>query len=164
MEYNMEEKDIPNLDEYPLVKIEVGKSYEVSCRFKKSVIEREFFENDYSKDITERERVFCETLWRNSTWLITPQDEDEVEELERAQRQDHSEYMEPNSFEENEMWDTFDGCSFDVYFAQTQLDEDAQEEFKDELYDEGVSWFFDNGWDSYDCEYEFYGPIIVVEK
>lgn len=146
MEYNMSD-----------VKIEIGKTYEISCMNKKSVYELEYWtDNDNDKN-----RVKTETMWRNGEWLITPQDEDEVEMLTAAMTQGDSDWFEPQAFQENEFLECWDGCSFDMEILEFDGDEDAREQLEENVYEEGTGYFFDNNWDTVDCEYLFYGPIAV---
>lgn len=148
MEYNMSE-----------IKIEIGKTYEISCMNKKSVYELEYWtDNDNDKN-----RVKTETMWRNGEWLITPQDEDEVEMLTAAMTQGDSDWFEPQAFQENEFLECWDGCSFDMEILEFDGDEDAREQLEENVYEEGTGYFFDNNWDTVDCEYLFYGPIAVEE-
>lgn len=148
MEYNMSD-----------VKIEIGKTYEISCMNKKSVYELEYWtDNDNDKN-----RVKTETMWRNGEWLITPQDEDEVEMLTAAMTQGDSDWFEPQAFQENEFLECWDGCSFDMEILEFDGDEDAREQLEENVYEEGTGYFFDNNWDTVDCEYLFYGPIAVEE-
>lgn len=148
MEYNMSD-----------VKIEIGKTYEISCMNKKSVYELEYWtDNDNDKN-----RVKTETMWRNGEWLITPQDEDEVEMLTDAMNQEDTDWFEPQAFQENEFLECWDGCSFDMEILEFDGDEDAREQLEENVYEEGTGYFFDNNWDTVDCEYLFYGPIAVEE-
>lgn len=148
MEYNMSD-----------IKIEIGKTYEISCMNKKSVYELEYWtDNDNDKN-----RVKTETMWRNGEWLITPQDEDEVEMLTAAMTQGDSDWFEPQAFQENEFLECWDGCSFDMEILEFDGDEDAREQLEENVYEEGTGYFFDNNWDTVDCEYLFYGPIAVEE-
>lgn len=148
MEYNMSE-----------IKIEIGKTYEISCMNKKSVYELEYWtDNDNDKN-----RVKTETMWRNGEWLITPQDEDEVEMLTAAMTQGDSDWFEPQAFQENEFLECWDGCSFDMEILEFDGDEEAREQLEENVYEEGTGYFFDNNWDTVDCEYLFYGPIAVEE-
>lgn len=148
MEYNMSD-----------IKIEIGKTYEISCMNKKSVYELEYWtDNDNDKN-----RVKTETMWRNGEWLITPQDEDEVEMLTAAMTQGDSDWFEPQAFQENEFLECWDGCSFDMEILEFDGDEEAREQLEENVYEEGTGYFFDNNWDTVDCEYLFYGPIAVEE-
>lgn len=141
------------------VKIEIGKTYEISCMNKKSVYELEYWtDNDNDKN-----RVKTETMWRNGEWLITPQDEDEVEMLTAAMTQGDTDWFEPQAFQENEFLECWDGCSFDMEILEFDGDEDAREQLEENVYEEGTGYFFDNNWDTVDCEYLFYGPIAVEE-
>lgn len=148
MEYNMSD-----------VKIEIGKTYEISCMNKKSVYELEYWtDNDNDKN-----RVKTETMWRNGEWLITPQDEDEVEMLTDAMNQEDTDWFEPQVFEVNEFQECWDGCSFDVELLEFEGTDDEKESLVESIEDEGTGYFFDNGFDTVDCEYLFYGPIVVEE-
>ena len=143
------------------VKIEIGKTYEISCVNKKSVYELEYWADAYGEDV--KKRIKTETMWRNGEWLITPTNEDEVEMLTDAMTQGDSDWFEPQAFEENEFLECWDGCSFDVEILEFDGDDDERSSLIENIEDEGTGWFMDNDWDTYDCEYLFYGPIRVEE-
>lgn len=137
--------------------IEVGKTYEISCANKKSVYEVEVFTDESGT------RIRTETMWRNGEWLIKPKDEEECEWLTDAMTQEDTDWFEPQVFEEHEFQECWDGCSFDVELLEFEGTDDEKESLVESIEDEGTGYFFDNGFDSVDCEYLFYGPIVVEE-
>ena len=139
------------------MQIEIGKTYEISCANKKSVYESEIFTDESGT------RLRTETMWRNGEWLIKPSDEDEVETLQNAIVQEDTDWFEPQFFEENEMQECWDGCSFDVEILQFEGSDEDRDSLTESIEDEGIGYLFDNGFDSVDCEYMFYGPIVVEE-
>ena len=50
-----------------MINIEVGNSYTISNRFKKSYVEIETFKESDSNNMVE-----LETGWRSGTWVVTP--------------------------------------------------------------------------------------------
>ena len=139
------------------MQIEIGKTYEISCANKKSVYESEIFTDESGT------RIRTETMWRNGEWLIKPSDEDEVEALENAMTQEDTDWFEPQFFEENEMQECWDGCSFDVEILQFEGTDEDKDSLTESIEDGGIGHLFDTGFDSVDCEYLFYGPIVVEE-
>lgn len=139
------------------MKIEIGKTYEISCANKKSVYESEIFTDESGT------RIRAETMWRNGEWLIKPSDEDEVEALEDAMTQEDTDWFEPQFFEENQMDECWDGCSFDVEILKFEGSDVEKDSLTESIEDGGIPYLFDNGFDSVDCEYLFYGPIVVEE-
>ena len=139
------------------VKIEIGKTYKISCANKKSVYELEYWTDESGT------RIRTETMWRNGEWLIKPSDEDEVEALQNAIVQEDTDWFEPQFFEENEMQECWDGCSFDVEILEFEGSDEDRATLIENVEEEGTGYFFDNGFDSADCEYLFYGPIVVEE-
>ena len=137
--------------------IEIGKTYEISCANKKSVYELEYWTDESGN------RIKTETMWRNGEWLIKPTNEDEVESLTDAMNQEDTDWIEPQVFEEQEFQECWDGCSFDSEILEWTGTDEEKEVLEETLYEEGTSYFFDNGYDSIDCEYLFYGPIAVEE-
>lgn len=143
------------------MEIVIGKTYQISNKFKKSYVEIEEFK-DYSGETSDS--IKYETGWRIGRWQITPQDEDEVAQLVEAMADDWDGDLEPNMFEENEFIESWDGCWDDWDFSGviSKTDEEL-EAFEEEVMEEGQSWFFDNGWDSADMVCYFSGPITVEE-
>ena len=96
--------------------IEIGKEYMVAAKFKKCLVEKELWVNaeDTSKLIS------VETLWRNGSFIIRPQNEDEVEFLTQSSAEDVSneDVLEITTFEDWEFDSTFDECETDLYFPR----------------------------------------------
>lgn len=140
------------------MKIVIGKTYEITNKWKKSYVEIEEFKGE-GDDI-----IKYETGWRSGTWQITPQDEEEVNMLVEAMSDDFDENLYPNEFQENEFIESWDGCWDDWDFSGvTSKTGEELEDFEEEVMEEGSSWFFDNGWDSNDMECYFCSPITVEE-
>ena len=130
--------------------IEIGKTYQVSNKYKKRYVEYEYLKNYDTDDV-----VCIETGWRSGNWFVTPQEEHEVELLVEAMADDFEDELEMNTFCEAEMIDSWDGC----------WDEGEElEEFMEEVQEEGECYLLDNGFDSDECISIFQGQIIIEEK
>lgn len=138
------------------MKIEIGKTYRITNKFKKSYIEREEF-------VKDNMHIYYETGWRSGTWEITPQDDDEVAMLEEAMEDDYDDTLYPDSFNETEMIESYDGCWGDVDFPDL-LSEEEQEELQEQIDEDGYYDALTNaGWEQHDMECWFNGPITVEE-
>jgi hypothetical protein len=141
------------------MEIEIGKTYKVSNKYKKSYVE---IEELYNRDTEDT--ITYETGWRSGTWEITPQDSDEVEMLKEAMEDDYDDTLYPGSFNESEMIESWDGCWDDWDFSGVKSKSDEElEEFQELVQEEGVSYLLDNGYDTIDTECYFSGPITVEE-
>lgn len=103
------------------MKIEIGKTYNVCNKWKKSYEEIETYLHEDGRVVT------VATLWRSGNVNVTPQNEDEVEALEFAIAND-DDVFEPYAFEEFEFCDSWDGVSEDLEFIG-----DWKEEEKDAI-------------------------------
>lgn len=139
------------------MKIEIGKEYRIRPSYKKSYVEKEWFVNNENRE----ERALVETLWRSGTWIVTIKDEDDqallTDYMERLTGE-----MQPDEFEENEFVDAYDGCG-EGHYLFGFADKEEEADLYELLEEEGVSWFFDNNWDSADVEHYFMFPIHVEE-
>lgn len=144
--------------------IEIGKTYQVSNLYKKSVVERTFYQNDngvfLSKDI----------VWRSGTVFITPRNEDEVDLITQCLEEGEEGELEVTSFEDWELNDTYDGCAEDYSVMQGEFDIDALQEQYDELDEDERDEYWDfgayleaNGFEETDMEMYFEAGIIVEE-
>ena len=111
--------------------IEVGSEYRVFASNKKSFIEEltfakgSFAEGDYVS-------VTVSETMRNGSYIVRPQNAEEVEWLEDASYADDGEVFEFD-FEDMEFEESYDGCGIDYEIEGMGADE--EEEFLDELYD-----------------------------
>jgi len=138
------------------MKIEIGKEYAVSPRWKKS-----FEENEYWVDDKTGKRIVITTLWRGGTVKVTPQNEDEVEWLEDALTQGDEDAFEPYTFEEHEYDSAYDGCSVDLTFGN--IDEEEAERLQDGYDEEGTMFLEEEGFDCDDSEVYMYGELEIEE-
>jgi len=146
------------------MKIEIGKQYKIYNKNKKSVIESEYFKNNEHPGLVE-----VQICWRTGEYIVTPQDDDEVEELSRFLPEDNEDTFEVTSFVEWELDSTYDGCSEDLYFHGTRLgvfSEEEQEAFTEKYWDYeegGFQYLEENGWYSTDMEIFIYNGILIEE-
>jgi len=122
------------------MKIEIGKQYSVSNAWKKSVDEIEHWVSE------DRKQVICvETCWRAGTFLITPQNDEEVEELQHhydnRESIEFGDILEITAFEEYEFDSTWDGVSEHLNFTGThKWTEEEIENITEEYYEEFTSY------------------------
>lgn len=139
--------------------IEIGKCYEITPKWKKSVVETEYFSlDDGSKTVA------VQTCWRGGTFRVTPQDEDEIEWLKTALEDDSE--LEPYDFDEFEFLDTWDGVSEDYHFTSNGAEwTDEQMESLQEAMEEDFasSVLEDAGYHSVDSELIIYNGIEAKE-
>lgn len=128
--------------------IEIGKTYIIDNANKKSVFETETFAGPNNQYAT------IETMWRAGTFEITPQNDDEINDLLDALNHKHTLYL--NQFEQWELVSTWDGCSEDLYTSNDILREDYEE----------LGWeAFDNHeYYSDECEIEIVNGITITTK
>lgn len=129
------------------------KLYEVVPAMKKSLIEREVFEQDEGDQV-----VLLETLWRSGTFVLALTDEEkaEITDFEEVLLSDYPCYM----------LDTWDGVDFEITLRDSNLSEEEhakelerlckinEEEFMS-------SWLEDNGYTSDGCFYETECPVLI---
>lgn len=150
-------------------KLEIGKTYLVSNAFKKSIWEVEVYYNDDKS----KPGLNTEVCWRSGSWLITPQNEDEITELESFHIKDpiNDDYKEGcldlSDFEECEMQSTHDGVEERIEYHNGWSDEDKEkleQEFEDD--EEAFGWYdflTERGYDSHGCENYIYNGVIIED-
>jgi hypothetical protein len=141
------------------MKIEIGKTYNVCNKWKKTYEEVEYFAHDDGR------RVSVTTLWRSGSINITPQNEDEVEWLTDAI--DSEDTFEPYMFEEYEFCDCWDGISEDLDFHGEWKEEDKDTITKThEEEDEFISSILEEKFEfsSEDAEVFIHNGILVEEE
>jgi len=144
------------------MKIEIGKAYAVSNKYKKSVLEVIQYQHDDGRGITQ------ELLWRSGLIFVTPTSEEEVELL-RAARDEEVE-ISTDQLSEWEFHSTDDGCyqSFesddvDIEELESQfeeLEESGESDYYsfDEYIEEGLGFWLD------DSTLNFQSGIDIEEK
>jgi hypothetical protein len=138
------------------MEIEVGKEYTIYPKYKKSYVEREVFKDNDSED-----RGVIECLWRSGAYIIKVLDEDDKELLEGYMSDDAQGDMEPEEFSENEFVESFDECGRDVYVHLAEGSEADEDAIQEGIEEEGHDWFWENNYDSWDCEHFFGLPLQV---
>ena len=149
--------------------IDVGKTYLVSNAFKKSIWEVEVFNHD-DKD---KKGLNTEVCWRSGSWLVTPQNDEEIELLKAMQINDPSNddfkegFLDLSDFEECELMETYDGVEERIEWHPGWEEEDKEkleEEFAAD--DDAFGWYdflTERGYDSHGCENYIYNGILVEE-
>ena len=137
------------------MKFEIGKSYVIGNKYKKSVEEFQYLRKDDCNFVIE-------TLWRSGEWLITPQDEDECNILQSSY--DLEEDMEV-CFQEMEFLYTDDGIYEEFkFYGSLEDDEEEQERIKEGFYEEGFFFLETDGFQELDPEVYIIGGIRAEEK
>jgi len=142
------------------MKIEIGKEYMVTARFKKCLVEKEYW--------SKPEKTICvEQLWRNGSFIIRPQNQDEVDYLTQSSAEDvdNSDELEIGVFEDWEFDSTYDGISTDLQFLGShEWTEEEEEEITDGYFEEWSSYLEEDlGMDCDECEYYIYSGIDIEE-
>lgn len=142
------------------MKIEIGKTYNVCNKWKKSYEEIEYFAHEDGR------MVSVATLWRSGNVNITPQNEEEVEWLTDAIADDDSAF-EPYMFEEFEFCDSWDGISEDLNFHGEWNEEDKEAITEEhEEGDDFISTILEENYEFYseDSEVFIHNGILVEEE
>lgn len=151
------------------MKIEIGKVYEVSAYWKKSLTEIEMFKHEDGKALN------TEVLWRNGTFLIRPENQEEVDYLTDCQGED-GDIWDYEDYESIEMLETFDGCAEDFVFygsgenswseeEENKLEEEYETQLEDD--DEWQSryeFLEERGYISQGCNWQIHGGITIEES
>ena len=120
------------------MKIEIGKTYTVSAYYKKSLVEIEMFRHEDGRGLN------TEIMWRNGTFIIRIEDEDERNALQETVGED-GDIWDYDDYSNIEMDSTFDGCAEDFVFYGNHFTEEEQEaleeEYEEEVNNEGQSYF-----------------------
>jgi len=149
-----------------IVEVVIGKKYLVGNYLKKTYVEREFFRHESNPNWI----VTVEVGWRGGQVLITPTNQDEVDQLNNAQYAESDQEFDPYSFEEFEPDSTWDGCWTDYFFSGS-MPEEEQERVQaalEEDGDDGEEWlgYFSLleerlGYRSFDMDTIIYGRVWV---
>lgn len=141
--------------------IEVGVTYTICPKWKKSIEETEFYLHE-----DDGRMVGVTTLWRSGSFDITPQDLDEVEQLVIALNTD-DEVFEPYGFEDCQLNETWDGCAEDLSFVTDKWNEEQQEEIT-EAHEEGEDFINEilesRGFYPEDMELFIHNGIMIEEN
>jgi hypothetical protein len=140
------------------MKIEIGKSYEVGPKYKKSFEQCEFWRNDENK-----KTIGVRVLWRSGSVIITPQNEDEVQDLKDILEQKEGEYFEPDGFEECEFAECWDGVSEDLEFYGDNPDEEKIQEKYEEGEDFVSEILEEFGYESDEIETFIWNEVEIEE-
>jgi hypothetical protein len=140
------------------IKIELGKQYSVSAYWKKSLLEAETWVNGDKE-------IVCEVVWRNGTFIITPESQDEVDILQENQGECEDSLIDIDIFENWEMDSCFDGCSEDLYYQGAhEWTEDEEQYIEEQREEEFLSTVMEEqGFDSDGCEYSIQGGLDIEE-
>lgn len=147
------------------MQIEVGKTYDVSAYYKKSLTEIQMYHNPETD-----QRLNVEVLWRNGTFRVTIENEEEAEYLQECIGGDGG-VWDYEDYETVELVDTFDGCAEDFVFYGKGWDDETKEAFENEYYEpEDEDEFFGSyeylemkGFEDQDCNWQIHGGVTVEE-
>ena len=148
--------------------LEIGKTYEVCAWHKKSLFEIETYKH------TETNKCLnVETTWRNGTFAIRIENQDELEELEAAVGED-GDIWDYECFSNIEFIDAYDGCGEEFVFYGSgdtewtdleteQMEIDYEEDMDDEDCDffGAYDWLEDRGYTSLGANYQIHDGIVI---
>lgn len=149
------------------MKIEVGKTYDVSAMWKESTYEIEQYRNEKTD-----QSLNTELCWRTGEFRILITTEEEANELQSAEGED-GDIFDYEGFQEIEMLECWDGQSEDFVFygpnwteeseAELQASWEANQESDDAAFTQ-YEFLEDNGWESQGCNFQIHGGVIVEES
>lgn len=140
-------------------KIEVGKRYAITPKYKKSVEEVEFFTSDDGEKL-----ITVSTVWRGGDYYITPVDEDEAEMLQDYLSEDNEDEIEITAFGEWELGSTWDGITVEFGFQGKYVwTEEEESDLTEKLEEDYCTYLEEAGYDSTDCEIYIYNGVNVEE-
>ena len=148
-----------------VTEVAVGGSYDISAYWKKSLVEIEMFKHENGK------RLNTEILWRNGTFRIKVENEDEAKELSTCIGDDGA-MWDYEDYENIELLDTFDGCAEDFIFYgsgdnewsdddKEKLEEDYEEQLDNSDWMSRYEFLEDLGYESQGCNWQIQGGISV---
>ena len=137
------------------MKIEIGKEYMISPKYKKCFVQKEVYENN------DGDKVIIESVWRRGQYIVKVNCEEEKELLESYMTEIGGD-MEPDEFEENEFVSSYDECAQDTYVLLSNLDEDSKE-IIESVEEGGYEWLEENGYEPITMENYLGLPLEVNE-
>jgi len=141
--------------------IVIGGEYRVFASNKKSFIDELTFAKGSFKD-DDYVSVTVSEVWRNGSYIIRPQNEDEVTWLQSAAYADDDEIFEFQSFEDIEYEESYDGCGID--YETEGMGAEEEEEFLDELHESGDwpdEFFSKKGFEEVDGRQYIIGSVDI---
>lgn len=141
--------------------IVIGGEYRVFASNKKSFFEectwaKGSFENNDYRSVTQVES------YRNGSYLIRPESEDEVEDLMSSEYLEDDEIFEFEAFEGVEFEESYGGCGIDYEFEGFSAEE--EEKFLDDLYEWDNfpdDFFRERGYDDVDYRTYIIGSVDI---
>jgi len=148
--------DKEQIENWNKMKLEIGKTYIITNRFKKTVVEVEQY-----LPPKPQKGLNVNLIWRSGTFLVTPQNQDEIDELLCCHDAKEPDDFCTDTFEEWEMDNTWDGV--DEYFSYWSNWTETEKEVFDNEYDndpyssrydflteqgympDGCTWYIENG-------------------
>ena len=145
------------------MKLEIGKTYDVSPYMKKSLYEIEMFKHE-----TTHKCLNVETCWRSGSFRVRLEDDDDLEYLQAAIGED-GKIFDYEEFQNIEMLDTWDGCGEEfVYYGSgdTEWTDDETDALEEEYEDDedcfGYFEFLENkGYYSLECNWQIHNGVVV---
>lgn len=137
-----------------VTEIQVGETYAVSAYHKKTMIEIEQFKHEDGRMLN------TEVGWRNGTFIIRVEDEDEREALQNTIGEDGAEW-DYEEYSNIEMDSTFDGCWEEFVHYGNHFTEDEQEALEEEYeaicesddWQSRYEFLEERGFDSWGCNW-----------
>ena len=137
-----------------VTEIQIGETYAVSAYHKKTMIEIEQFKHEDGRMLN------TEVGWRNGTFIIRVEDEDEREALQNTIGEDGAEW-DYEEYSNIEMDSTFDGCWEDFIHYGNHFAEDEQDALEEEYeavcesddWQSRYEFLEERGFDSWGCNW-----------
>lgn len=136
------------------------KRYKITPRMKKSVVECQYFNNTDKFGTVE-----VSIMWRHGEYHVNIDNDDDQEQIDWHIK-NPDEQFEVTAFSDWELDHIFDGCSEDLYFHGTELNEEEQERFTEQYQEHeygGFNYLEENGWDSNDVEIFINNGVDIEE-
>lgn len=133
-------------------------TWRISAKYKKSTIEKEYFEKDG--------QIICvETGWRGGDFIVTTEGNDPPD-FDLVNDDDiniYDAYI--DGVESIELNSTFDGC-WTVYYWPDDMSEEEKERLEELCNEEGYYDALENqeGWSSYETEMWLVGPLLLEDE
>lgn len=145
------------------MKIEIGKTYEISPHYKKCLFEIEGFVKEETK-----QSVNTEIMWRSGTFRVTVINNDEAVELQSCLGED-GDVFDFESYEDVEMIDCWDGCAEDyVFYGPNWTDEQQEQLLEDYENDDDGFGMYDfltsnMGFSATWCNFQIHNGVVAEE-
>lgn len=148
------------------MELEIGKAYSVSNAWKKSVVEIETFARDNENETPSYINIGI--VWRGGTYIVTPQTQEEIDELlENLVDEDNGKTVPDgveiclSDFEEWQLDSTFDGV--DEWLEFIRVSDEEEVELREGYAEDQTSYLEEKDFHSTDLEVYIQNGIIIED-